>query len=144
MKSLILSDLEILFNFDMGSNDKTVILHVGLPLIISTLSLNVNETFKQRIVMSYQLAWFTKYRRSLNLLLAIYEMKNDVDEFIHILTNRFCPVAVIIAVVGVDLFIESVIKNRMFILGDVFWNILYDLWRLVAVFINDPNLIYYL
>lgn len=55
MNSAILNDLKILFNFDMDSKDRAVILLVGLPLINNTLRLNSHEPLRQRIVMNYHL-----------------------------------------------------------------------------------------
>ena len=60
MKTQILSDLKILFNFDMDASDKAIIILCGLPLLISTLSLNANEALRQRIIMSYQLSPLNK------------------------------------------------------------------------------------
>lgn len=51
----ILNDLKILFNFDMDSKDRAVILLVGLPQLNNTLRLVANEPLKQRITMNYNL-----------------------------------------------------------------------------------------
>lgn len=53
MPSSFLNDLKILFNFDMDSKDLAVVLLVGQPVIISTLSLKTNEAIRQRIITSY-------------------------------------------------------------------------------------------
>lgn len=53
MSSSFLNDLKILFNFDMDSKDLAVVLLIGQPVIINTLSLKANEAIKQRIITSY-------------------------------------------------------------------------------------------
>lgn len=53
LKSATLNDLKMLFNFDMDSKDKALILLVGLPLLNNTLNLNSHEPLRQRITMSY-------------------------------------------------------------------------------------------
>ena len=60
LKNEMLKDLKILFNFEMDSVNRAMILLVGLPQLISTLSLNVHEPLRQRITMSYSLAPLTK------------------------------------------------------------------------------------
>jgi len=55
LKSGTLNDLKLLFNFEMDSQDRAVVLLMGLPILSRTLSLNVHEPLKQRIVMNYQL-----------------------------------------------------------------------------------------
>lgn len=56
----VLNDLKILFNFEMDSRDRAVILLVGLPQINSTLQLGIHEPLKQRIIMNYNLDGFAK------------------------------------------------------------------------------------
>lgn len=60
LKSETLNDLKLLFNFDMDSQDRAVVLLMGLPNLSRTLNLNVHEPLKQRIVMNYQLDSLTK------------------------------------------------------------------------------------
>ena len=55
MKSATFNDLKILFNFEMDSLNRALILLSGLPVINSTLSLNAHEPLKQRIVMNYEM-----------------------------------------------------------------------------------------
>ena len=55
LKSEILNDLKLLFNFDMDSQGRAIVLLMGLPNLNRTLNLNVHEPLKQRIVMNYQL-----------------------------------------------------------------------------------------
>lgn len=56
----ILNDLKMLFNFDMDSKDKAVVLLVGLPMLNSTMCLTVHESLKQRIIMNYNMSGLTK------------------------------------------------------------------------------------
>ena len=56
----ILADLKILFNFDMDSKDRAVILLVGLPQLNNTLNLSVHEPLRQRFVMNYHMEGMTK------------------------------------------------------------------------------------
>ena len=50
----------MLFNFEMDSKDRAVILLSGLPQLNSTLRLSIHEPFRQRIVMNYNLEGMTK------------------------------------------------------------------------------------
>ena len=55
----VLNDLKMLFNFEMDSKDRAVLLS-GLPQLNSTLRLSIHEPFRQRIVMNYNLEGMTK------------------------------------------------------------------------------------
>jgi len=55
INSGILNDLKLLFNFDMDSKDRAVVLLVGLPQLNNTLRLVTHEPLKQRITMNYHL-----------------------------------------------------------------------------------------
>lgn len=56
----VLNDLKMLFNFEMDSRDRAVVLLSGLPQLNSTLRLSIHEPFRQRIVMNYNLEGMTK------------------------------------------------------------------------------------
>lgn len=56
----ILNDLKIIFNFDMDSRDKAVIILLGLPHLNNLLRLKSHEPLKQRITMNYQLEGLNK------------------------------------------------------------------------------------
>ncbi|MDE7244576.1 MAG: AAA family ATPase [Oscillospiraceae bacterium] len=60
MGSAILDDLKILFNFEMDSRDRAVVLLAGHPRLAHTLSLNSHEALRQRIVMNYCMEGLTK------------------------------------------------------------------------------------
>ncbi|MDE5907762.1 MAG: AAA family ATPase [Lachnospiraceae bacterium] len=60
VSNAILNDLKILFNFEMDSKDRAVILLVGLPQLNSTLRIGVHEPLRQRIIMNYNLEGLSK------------------------------------------------------------------------------------
>lgn len=60
IKTAILNDLKMLFNFDMDSRDRAVILLAGLPVLNNTLRLAIHEPLRQRIVMNYNMDGLTK------------------------------------------------------------------------------------
>ncbi len=60
IKNSTLNDLKLLFNFEMDSQDKAVILLVGLPQLNNTLRLNVHEPLRQRITMNYYIEPLSK------------------------------------------------------------------------------------
>lgn len=60
MCSGIMNDLKMIFNFEMDSKDRAVVLLVGSPLLINTLKLNSHESLRQRITMNYHLNAFSK------------------------------------------------------------------------------------
>lgn len=60
ISNAVLNDLKMLFNFEMDSRDRAVVLLAGLPLLNSTLRLTIHEPFRQRIVMNYNMEGMTK------------------------------------------------------------------------------------
>ncbi len=60
INNAILNDLKILFNFEMDSRDRAVVLLAGLPQLNSTLRLTIHEPMRQRIVMNYHLEGLSK------------------------------------------------------------------------------------
>lgn len=56
----VLSDLQIMFNFDMDSRDPAVVLLVGQPRLNMTLNQNTHESLRQRIVMNYHMGGISK------------------------------------------------------------------------------------
>lgn len=56
----VLSDLQLMFNFNMDSRDPAVILLVGQPRINATLNQSAHESLRQRIVMNYHMTGLTK------------------------------------------------------------------------------------
>ena len=55
ISSAVLNDLKILFNFEMDSRDRAVVLLSGLPQINTTLRLGIHEPLRQRLVMNYHM-----------------------------------------------------------------------------------------
>jgi len=51
----ILNDLKMLFNFEMDSRDKAIILLTGTPNLNNTLRLAANEALRQRITINYKM-----------------------------------------------------------------------------------------
>ena len=60
IKNAVLNDLKILFNFEMDSRDRAVILLVGLPQLNNTLQLSIHEPLRQRILMNYNIEGYSK------------------------------------------------------------------------------------
>lgn len=60
INNAILNDLKIVFNFEVDSRDRAVILLIGLPHLNHTLNLSVHEPLRQRIVMNYNLEGLSK------------------------------------------------------------------------------------
>ena len=55
INNAILNDLKMIFNFDMDSRDRAIVLLVGLPQLNNTMRLVANEPLRQRITMNYNL-----------------------------------------------------------------------------------------
>lgn len=49
----ILADLKLMMNFDMDSRNYAILILCGQPVLNSTLSMQIHEALKQRIVISY-------------------------------------------------------------------------------------------
>jgi len=60
INSAILNDLKILFNFEMDSRDRAVVLLSGLPTLNLTLRHTVHEPLRQRIIMNFALEGLNK------------------------------------------------------------------------------------
>lgn len=56
----VLNDLKMLFNFEMDSKDRAIVLLAGLPKLNTTLRLAIHEPLRQRIVMNYNLDGMSK------------------------------------------------------------------------------------
>ena len=55
LSTAVLNDLKLLFNFEMDSRDRAVILLAGQPQLSSILSLNAHEALRQRLIMNYSM-----------------------------------------------------------------------------------------
>lgn len=60
LKQEVLTDLKILFNFDMDSKNMATLILIGLPVINHILSRTTNEDLYQRIVMNYNFKGLNK------------------------------------------------------------------------------------
>ena len=56
----ILTDLKMIFNFEMDSKDRAIVLLSGQSQINNTLSLNSFESIRQRLVMNYNMEGLNK------------------------------------------------------------------------------------
>lgn len=56
----VLSDLQIMFNFEMDSRDLAAVLLIGQPRLNVTLNQSAHESLRQRIVMNYHMGGITK------------------------------------------------------------------------------------
>lgn len=56
----ILHDLQLMFNFEMDSRDRAIILLIGLPQLNVTLNQGIHESLRQRIVMNYHMSGISK------------------------------------------------------------------------------------
>ena len=56
----VLNDLKILFNFEMDSRDRAVVLLSGLPQLNTTLGLTIHEPLRQRLIMNYDMGGMNK------------------------------------------------------------------------------------
>lgn len=55
LNTAVLNDLKLIFNFEMDSRDRAVILLAGQPQLNSILSLNAHEALRQRLIMNYSM-----------------------------------------------------------------------------------------
>lgn len=60
INNAVLNDLKILFNFEMDSKDRAIVLLAGLPQLNNTLQLSIHEPLRQRIVMNYNIDGYSK------------------------------------------------------------------------------------
>lgn len=60
LKTEVLNDLKILLNFDMDSKNYAIIILSGQPVLNITLSKQIHEALKQRIVVNYNFSGISK------------------------------------------------------------------------------------
>ena len=60
LKSATLNDLKILFNFEMDSKDRAIMILIGLPYLNNTLNLTTHEPLRQRITINYHFDGLSK------------------------------------------------------------------------------------
>lgn len=56
----VLNDLKLIFNFDMDSKDRAIVILTGLPNLTNTLNYKSNESLRQRIIMNYRTEGLSK------------------------------------------------------------------------------------
>lgn len=56
----MLSELKMLFNFEMDSKDRAIVLLVGLPQLNQVLRRGVHESLRQRLIMNYDMEGLSK------------------------------------------------------------------------------------
>ena len=60
LKTEVLNDLKILLNFNMDSKNYATLILAGQPILNGTLTKQVHEALKQRIVISYNFSGIAK------------------------------------------------------------------------------------
>lgn len=60
MQSSALTDLQLIFNFEMDSRDRAIVILAGLPKLNAMLRLNSHEPLAQRVIMNYNLEGLSK------------------------------------------------------------------------------------
>lgn len=60
ISNAILNDLKLIFNFEMDSRDRAVVLLCGLGQLNNTLRLSVHEPLRQRLVMNFHMEGMAK------------------------------------------------------------------------------------
>jgi len=111
INSAILNDLKILFNFEMDSRDRAVVLLSGLPQLNLTLKHTVHEPFRQRIIMNFSLEGMGKEEARAYILkklsgagchqevfeeAALEAIVNAADGISRVI-NKYCNAAMLVA-----------------------------------------------
>lgn len=60
LKTEVLTDIKLLFNFDMDSKNYATLILSGQPVLNHTLSMQVHEPLRQRIVINYNFSGISK------------------------------------------------------------------------------------
>ena len=60
INTAILNELKLLFNFEMDSRDRAIVLLTGIPALNHTLHSVANESLRQRITMNYKMESLSK------------------------------------------------------------------------------------
>lgn len=106
----ILNDLKMLFNFEMDSRDRAVILLVGLPQLNNTLRLSANEPLRQRITMNFNIESLTKEETYAYIKSKITGAKGTMDVF-----NLNAMEAIANAANGIPRIINKICNNALMI-----------------------------
>lgn len=81
INNAVLNDLKMLFNFEMDSRDRAVVLLVGLPQLNNTLRLSANEPLRQRITMNFNIESLTKDETFFYIKAKLGGAKSTMDIF---------------------------------------------------------------
>lgn len=81
INNAVLNDLKMLFNFEMDSRDRAVVLLVGLPQLNNTLRLSANEPLRQRITMNFNIESLTKDETFFYIKAKLGGAKSTIDIF---------------------------------------------------------------
>lgn len=131
LKAGTLNDLKILFNFEMDSINRAVVLLTGLPQLNSTLSLNSHEPLRQRITMNYHISplnqeeakkYILEKLKTAGCRQEVFE-KNALEAIVN--ASNGAP-RVIDKIVNASLLIGSR-KNQNIIIADTVMNAVNDL-----------------
>ncbi len=110
INNTILNDFKMLFNFDMDSRDRAVLLLVGLQPLNNTLRLVANEPLKQRISMNYNIENLTKEEAKEYILTKLSGAKCTVQPF-----NENAIEAIVNASNGVPRIINKICNSCLLI-----------------------------
>lgn len=127
-RSGIFNDLKLLFNFEMDSKDRAIVILSGLPLLRTILNYASHDPLRQRIVMNYHMEGLTKEETkkyildklkatntskeifTANALEALANAANGTPRLI----NKYCNNALNIAnVLNVDQIDEEIVRNAI-------------------------------
>ncbi len=110
INNAILNDFKMLFNFDMDSRDRAVLLLVGLQPLNNTLRLVANEPLRQRISMNYNMENLTKEEAKEYILTKLNGAKCTVQPF-----NENAIEAIVNASNGVPRIINKICNSCLLI-----------------------------
>lgn len=110
INNAVLNDFKMLFNFDMDSRDRAVVLLIGLPPLNNTLRLVANEPLRQRITMNYNIENLSKEEAKIYIYTKLNGAKCSTPVF-----NENALEAIINASNGVPRMINRICNSCLFI-----------------------------
>ena len=106
----ILNDLKMLFNFEMDSRDRAIVLLVGLPQLNNNMRLVANEPLRQRITMNYSLDNLNKSETKEYVVAKLNGAKCNTDIF-----NESALEAIANASMGVPRIVNKICNSSLMI-----------------------------
>jgi len=100
----------MLFNFEMDSRDRAIVLLVGLPQLNNNMILIVNEPLRQRITMNYSLGNLNKSETKEYVVAKLNGAKCNTDIF-----NESALEAIANASMGVPRIINKICNSSLMI-----------------------------